>query len=73
MDIHKQKLIFEVGSGEIEEEGSEGEVDAGLVLLVEVVDELTVVFDFPAGLVVSGLVLFIRFQDFVADEFGFGH
>jgi len=73
VDVDEQELVFEVGPGEVEEEGTEGEVDDGFVVLIEVVDELTVVVDLPAALVVLGLIALVSLQDFVADCLGFGH
>ena len=47
VDIDKQIFIFEICSGEIEEKGAKCEVDIWFVGVIKIVDELSIIFNFP--------------------------
>ena len=73
MDVDEEVFALEVCPGEVEEEGAEGEVDFGVVRSIETIDELAVVLDFLLVLVVPLLILRVRFDDLLTDDFRFIH
>lgn len=66
MDVDQQVFVFEVGPGEVDEEGPEGEVYLGLIGAVKEVKEGPVVFDLPLVLLILLQVRLVRLQQFVA-------
>lgn len=73
MDVDEEEFLIEIGAGQIQQKGAEGEIDLGLVLLMELGNELPVCFVLALRLVVLAQLSrtrTLRIQNLLAEEFG---